>query len=201
MFVLFIALLLLSITALVLGICSIVDDEPLQCIVSFVVAGILIMVMLFNSALMNKDKRFVPEIGVVASINEPETVGLHNIPADTPFYLQIKVSIKSKGFFSHRDIPLAIAVSSFGISTFSEPQTMQYCVETAPVETAEDMRVYHYSVVADPKPQTAYITFKVTPNAAGTQIIKFTFGKEVSAIYNKTVSLEYKDVFFENYDE
>jgi len=136
---------------------------------------------------------FVPEIGVVASINERESVGLHDLIVNQPFYLQLKVSITAATLAHKTNIPFTIEISNSTISTFSEPQDVRFLVETAPMENIGDKLVYHYSVLADLKPQTGFVVFKVLPNKAGSQTVKFIFGKQVSPMYNRTVSLEYND--------
>jgi hypothetical protein len=136
-------------------------------------------------------EEFFPEVGIVASIDERETVPLHDIPVNEPFYLQIKMGITQLGR-SNTEIPFTIEVSNTAIATFSEPQNVQYLIETTPMETYDNKLIYHYTAVAAREPKIGYISFKVTPKQAGLQTIKITYDKTINAIYGKTLSLEYK---------
>jgi hypothetical protein len=171
-----------------------IDEEGILIFLSVVFQIIFLVVILIN---YNSDERYIPEAGIAASLDGKEAISLKTIDAGEDFYLQIRVAIKSNSiarrFFGNNDIPFTIEVSPPEASAFSEAQNVQFCKETKPAEADADKRVYYYTVHAAGNPKPAIIDFKVTPEEAGSQVIKITYDKKVSDIHTKTVTLEYKD--------
>jgi hypothetical protein len=172
-------------------------DGELGNVLSIILGIVLMIFGLVNFAIVpNKDERYVPETGIAASIDGKNAINLRDIKVGEPFYLQLKVAVKSHSFarklFGKNDIPFTIEIANNDISTFSQPQNLQYCREIQPMETESDKVVYHYSVIASGNPKMAVIDFQVTPKRMGSQIIKLTYGELVSDIHARTVTLEYK---------
>jgi hypothetical protein len=189
-------LLIAEIVGFIVGVMT--SDEDIAGIVGTFVQVLFLVVILVNYTLVpNKDERYVPETAIAASLDGKASLNTREISANTPYYLQIKVVVKSNSLarrlFGNNDIPFTIEVSNPGGSEFSEAQNVQYCVETKPKETDGDKTVYFYTVKAAGKPRTAVMDFTVTPKLAGSQIVKIVYDKKVSGIHTKTVTLEYKN--------
>jgi hypothetical protein len=143
-----------------------------------------------------KAQRYIPESAVAVSYDGHEPAELRGIVLDKPFYLQVRLSVKSnsitRNLFSNNKIPVIVEVSNVGNSVISEPQNLQFCKEEKPSKTIDGKRIYYFTVLAAKSPQTSILEFNVLPTRTGTQTVSVTYGKKVSDVYTKAVTLEYK---------
>jgi hypothetical protein len=141
-----------------------------------------------------KENRFVPDTKIVASYNGADTADLYWLEAEEPFFLQIRIAVKSRSsarrLFGDNKIPFVVEISNPDIADFVI-QKAEGFEETKPPETGPDKTVFFLTVLADRKPAEALINLKGIGKKPGEQQIKLVFSEKVSGKYSKLDTLRY----------
>ncbi|GMO26591.1 MAG: hypothetical protein Ta2B_06830 [Termitinemataceae bacterium] len=173
-------------------------DDFLCVLIPILLVGVILAMNYFF--VPSKEKRFVPDTKIVASLDGTDTANLYGLKVGEPFYLQIRIAVASRSatrrIFNDTKIPFSIEISNPEIASFKLAK-LDGLVETKPPETSPDKITYYFTCFADRIPQEVLLNLKGTAEESGEQQLKLVFSDKVSGKYSKIETL----VFTEEQEE